>query len=1044
MSSSITMPTNDAPISGMYIVKRDGHKEVISFDKITKRIKSLCNGLNMSFIDPLRIVKSVIEGLYSGAKTTMLDTLAAEVCASLSHVHHDYNTLAARIEVSNLHKQTSDSFVETVRKLYNCSRGDEHCPMVTKEFIDDVEFHGDKLDKVINYERDYAFGYFAIKTLMKSYLLKFDGQVIERPQHMLMRVAVALHGRDFDAVVETYEAMSLKKFIHASPTLFNAGCPRNGLASCFLLSTQDSIEGIFDTVKECAMVSALSGGIGLNIHDVRSKGSLIKSTGGTSEGIIPLLKVLNDTALFVTQSSKRPGAIAVYLETTHPEILDFLDMKRISGKEELRARDLFYAVWVSDLFMEKVEKNEEWCLFCPGEAPGLSSVYGQEYRELYAKYEAEGKYRKKIQARAIWDSIIKSQIESGTPYVVSKDAVNMKNNQSHVGTIKNSNLCVAPETKILTKNGHQTISELEGQEVEVWNGEEWSKTTVHKTNGAAELMKVEFSNGAVLECTPYHKFAIHGKNGVVEKEAKGLQIDDTLIQVKFPVIHGGAANMASKNAVPLECNLEKRLQWLEDVIDATSSTLQVTSTEKDFLNNVRLMLQTMGIDTSVRQTDHASFRIVLDEHHIDQLSKLGFRPLQHWDCATAPSFRDEHFVKVTNIECTGRVDATYCFNESLKHRGIFNGVVTLQCSEITLYCDEKETAVCILASACLPTFVKVDANGSKFFDHEDLGRNVRIITRNLNKVIDKTKYPNEKTRRSNMRHRPIAIGVSGLQDMFLKLKLDFDSAEARKLNSDIAETIYFAAVSESCELAKKVGSYETFVGSEFSKGNLQFDLARLRDGRVAQFSGRYDWDALRKDIVEHGMRNCLLTGYMPTASTSTILGVSECIEPLHGVIYLRRTMSGEFQQVNKYLMEDLLEAGLWNETIKNLIIQNRGSVQEINAIPSDIKKRYRTVWQIPQKALIEMAADRQMFTDQTQSMNLFKAQPTYSALSSMLMYGWKQGLKTLVYYLRSQPRAAALQFNQSKIVQKPNEVEAEPDASGPVCRMDAGCVSCSG
>ncbi|KAJ3371249.1 hypothetical protein GGF31_003428 [Allomyces arbusculus] len=1166
----------------MFIVKRDGRKEEISFDKITRRVTSLCDGLNMSFIDPLRIVKSVIEGLFSGAKTSQLDTLAAEICASLSNVHHDYNTLAARIEISNLHKETSDSFVETVRKLYNCERDGERCPMVTKEFLDDVEFHGAALDAAIDYTRDYDYGYFAIKTLQKSYLLKFDGHIIERPQHMLMRVAVALHGRDLGAAIETYDAMSQRKFIHASPTLFNAGCPRNGLASCFLIHTPDSIEGIFDAIKECAMVSALSGGIGINISEIRSKGSLIKSTGGHSEGIIPLLKVLNDTALFVTQSSKRPGAIACFIEPHHPEVLEFLDMKRLNGKDDMRARDLFYALWVSDLFMEKVEKDEDWCLFCPGECPGLATAYGDDYRKLYAKYEAEGKYRKKIKARDAWDGIIKSQIESGTPYILFKDRVNLQNNQAHIGTIRNSNLCVAPETKILTKNGHMEISLLCDKEVELWNGEEWSKAIVRKTSDASELIKVSFSNGAFIECTPYHKFHVaqfdkhNGYRGSIVKEAKDLTIDDKLIKVDFPVIQGGTStmkypyaaglfsadgtyatkskgvdevrecsyarmdgsdfcfyhrssqgvlqsntdkckgyivskkpkielykdkkelvehlparivrtgtndtiavelpfDMPPKFSVPMGCDLDTRLRWLEGYCDGdgcamlceetSSYTIQMSSIEFDFLDNVRLMLQTMGIDAKLQVVHKARktilpnglggkaeydcsacYRLLLTGVHVHQLYELGFRP-KRLDLTgiQRPKKECRRYVKVTAIEETGRVDETYCFTEPLKNRGVFNGVIAGNCSEITLYCDEKETAVCILASACLPSYVTKRPDGTMFFDHEELARNVRIMTRNLNKVIDKTKYPNEKTIRSNMRHRPIAIGVSGLQDAFLKLKIAFDSSEARQLNNDIAETIYYAAVSESCELAKTFGPYETFTGSEFSKGRLQFDLARINSGRTAKFSGRYDWDALRREVIQHGTRNCLLTGYMPTASTSTLLGVSEAFEPLHGVIYMRRTMSGEFQMVNKYLVNDLVEAGLWNETTKNLIIQHRGSVQNINVIPDDIKRRYKTVWNLSQKVIIDMAADRQMFTDQTQSMNLFKAQPTYSTISSMLMYGWKQGLKTGLYYLRSQPRVAALQFTQTKIVQEPAKTEPKRnEESGPVCRMEEGCVSCSG
>jgi ribonucleotide reductase alpha subunit len=670
--------------------------------------------------------------------------------------------------------------------------------------------------------------------------------------------------------------------------------------NCFLIANkEDSIDGIYDTVKECARISKWAGGIGLHIHDVRANKSHIRGTNGTSDGIIPMLRVYNSTARYVNQAGRRKGSIAVYLEPWHADILDFLEIRLNQGDEEARCRDLFSAMWIPDLFMKRVESGGNWSLFCPDVARGLSDVYGKEFEDLYEKYETEGLARKVVPASEVWKAIIKSQSETGTPYMLYKDACNEKSNHKHVGTIKSSNLCVAPETKILTSKGQQIISELVDQEVEVWNGDEFSNVTIRQTGKNQKLLTVKTSKGLELRCTPYHKFWIVGHSEPIEAQ-----------------------------------NLEKGME------------------------TIRYSL---------------------------------------------PDDNDTHFDKIVSVEDLGETSDTFCFNEPLKHRGIFNGILTGNCTEIIEYTDKDETAVCNLASIALPKYVDVE---KKEFNHEELHRVTKMVTRNLNKVIDKNFYPTENGERSNMRHRPIGIGVQGLADVFIMLRMSFGSEESRKLNRDIFETIYHASLESSCELAEMYGTYETFKGSPFSQGILQFDMW----DRDPKFSGRYDWNAMR-ELVKKGTRNSLLLAPMPTASTSQILGNNECFEPYTTNIYLRRTLAGEFVVVNKHLVNDLKERGLWSKEMKDLMVKANGSVQNIIDIPDDLKELYKTVWEMSQKTIIDMAADRGVYIDQSQSMNLFVESPTLSKLSSMHMYAWKTGLKTGMYYLRSKAKARPIQFS---------------------------------
>jgi|APTNR8051073442_1049403.scaffolds.fasta_scaffold00001_387 ribonucleoside-diphosphate reductase alpha chain len=770
----------------MLVLKRDGHRESVKFDKITARIEKLCYGLDLKYVSPVEVAMKVINGLYDGVTTIELDNLAAEIAATLTTKHPDYAKLAARIAISNLHKVTSKSFSNTMKRLYTYvdPKTGQNAPLISKETWKVIRDHAAELDEAIIYDRDFGYDYFGFRTLERSYLMKIDGKVVERPQHLLMRVAVGIHGEDIPAAIETYTLLSEKWFTHATPTLFNAGTPKPQLSSCFLLTMQDdSIDGIYDTLKQCAKISQSAGGIGLSIHNVRAKGSYIKGTGGTSNGIVPMLRNFDMTARYVDQGGgKRKGSFAIYLEPWHADVFDFLALKKNHGKEEMRARDLFYAMWIPDLFMQRVENNEMWSLFCPNECPGLGDVWGEEFERLYEKYEKEGKFRKQIKAQDLWFEILESQIETGTPYILYKDSANRKSNQKNLGTIKSSNLC----------------------------------------------------------------------------------------------------------------------------------------------------------------------------------------------------------------------------------------------TEIIEYTSKDEVAVCNLASLALNKFVTDDGK----FDHQKLYEITKVVTRNLNKVIDVNYYPVEEARNSNMRHRPIGLGVQGLADTFIMLRMPFDSDEARRLNEDIFETIYFGAMESSMELAQKNGPYESFKGSPVSKGIFQFDM-----WGVTPKSGRWNWEQLKQDVKKHGVRNSLLLAPMPTASTSQILGNNECFEPYTSNIYTRRTLSGEFIIANKHLMKDLIELGLWTETMRQKLIATNGSVQAIPEIPQNIKDIYRTVWEISQKAIIDMSADRGAYICQSQSLNIHLKDPNFGKLTSMHFYAWKKGLKTGMYYLRSTAAADAIQFTLDKTAMQPAVVEATTTVS---------------
>lgn len=893
----------------MQVVKRNGKIEEVKFDKISRRIKQLSKGLK---VDPAFLTQRVATGLYDQIPTAKIDTFLAESAAVLSSEHHDYARLAARIAISSLHKETNISFLVTTRLLYIAG-------ILSEDYLSIVEKHAEALEAAIDYERDFNFDYFGFKTLERSYLLKIDGKIAERPQHLFMRVAAAVCAkRSVDDIIKLYNHLSQGLYTHATPTLFNAGTSRQQMSSCFLISMEeDSIDGIFNTLKECAQISKNAGGIGLHIHNIRATGSRIRGNNGTSNGIVPMLKVFNETARYVDQGGRRKGSFAVYLEPWHADIEQFLELKKPTGKDELRTRDLFLALWVPDLFMERVEKDLPWTLMDPNEQPGLSDVYGEEFRKLYEQYEAQFSNLHRMPARELMTKIIESMLESGTPYVLFKDSCNEKSNQKNIGTIKSSNLCLRAGTLVQTKTGVFPIEDLVGETVEVYDGISWVKTdSFTKTNTSAELLRITLADGSSFDCTPYHK-------------------------------------------VPLATG---------EVIEAR--------------------------EVQVGQ--------ILKQHDL---------------------FDKCYDKTVTTIETLSAFDETYCCHIPTTNQfALANGLMTGNCAEIIEYSDAKESAVCNLASICLPAFV-----ADKQFDFEKLASVTRDAIINLNEVIDGNFYPTEKTKASNARHRPVGLGVQGMADVFFKLGLPYASPEAKALDSKILETMYFHALDASCDLAKEKGAYETFADSPLSQGLFQFDLW----GKEA--SSDLDWAGLKEKIQKYGVRNSLLLALMPTASTSQIFGNTESFEPITSNLYKRQTLAGEFVVVNRYLIQELEALDLWTPEMREKIVREGGSIQNIAEIPAHLRDVFKTVWEISQRDLIDHAAARGPFVCQSQSMNLYFAKASFGTINSALFYGWKQGLKTGVYYTRTRPATEAV-----KVTTKIEEQQAI------ACSIDNpdACIMC--
>lgn len=884
------------------VCKRDGRKEDVSFDKILARIRKLADGLE--HVNPDIVAQKVCTQLKDGMHTSELDEFAAETCAMMqARFHPNYGKLAARIVIDNHQKNTPQTLAECVEILGDVVAGSYRKLAGSREYQ----------EMIVN-DRDFMFDYFGFKTLERGYLLAVNGKTVERPQYMWMRVAIQLHGANLQRVKETYDALSQGYFIHATPTLFNSGTSHPQLSSCFLLQMcEDSIQGIYKTLGHCAQISKWAGGIGLNIHNVRAKDARIKGTNGKSTGIVPMLRVFNDTARYVNQGGKRNGSFAIYLEPWHADIEDFLRLKLNQGAEEERARDLFYGLWIPDLFMKRVAEEGTWTLMSPDECPGLSDCSGETFEKLYTQYEAAGRGRKTVPAQKLWQMVLDAQIQTGTPYLCYKDAVNAKSNQKHLGTIKSSNLCVAPETQVLIKTdifqfgGYVwkpcSIRDLENTEVKIWNGRQISNVAVKKTGESQKLLKVVVlinDTNTILYCTEYHKFILPTHKNIAECQR----------------------------------------------IEA-----------KDLVAGTVLMGYT------------------------DQYSR--------WNSQ-----------KVVSVEFDGRYDDTYCFNEPQNHAGVFNGILTGNCTEIMEYTAPDETAVCNLGSLSLPKFVK-----DGVFDFEKLREYTAILTRNLDIVIDRNYYPTDECSRSNFRHRPIGIGVQGLADVFAMLRLPWQSEKARKLNREIFENMYFAAMTESINGALTCGAYPSSLGSPISEGKLQYHL-----WNETPQTTYLDWAGLAENARKYRCRNSLLIAPMPTASTSQILGNNECFEPFTTNLYSRRVLAGEFMVVNKYLVQDLNDLGLWTPDMRTEIMANNGSVQSIERIPAEVRELYKTAWEIPMKTIIQMSRDRAPFVCQSQSLNLFVAEPTYSKLSSMHFYAWREGLKTGCYYLRTKAASSAQKF----------------------------------
>ena len=1038
------------------VIKRNGSIEIVKFDKITTRLRKLSNNLP---IDVTIIAQKTISAICDNITTQELDHYSAKICAELGDYHH--NLLGGRILVSNLQKN--------IQRIHNINNFSDYINILKnqwdEEYLNFVNNNSQYLNNLIDNNRDYIIDYFGFKTLEQSYFMKNNNQIVETPQYLWLRLASFIHFKDNDleAIKETYDLVSQKYFIHATPTLFNSGQKTCQLCSCFLLGTEDSLTtnskgefgGIYKTLTDCAAISKWAGGIGVHISNIRAKQSLIKSTQGKTSSIIPMLKLYNDTGLYVNQGGRRNGSIAIYLEPWHDDIIEFLELKLNTGSEELRTRDLFLALWIPDLFMKQVEKNGEWYTMSPDECPGLTDVFSDEFENLYWKYVSEGKYRNKYEASKIWNKILTSQIETGNPYICYKDNVNKKSNQINVGVIKSSNLCVAPETHIFTSKGWFPIKDIENKDIEVWNGTEFSKTIVKKTGEKQKLIKIYFSNGEILECTPYHKFYVN--NTIIE--AKNLQPYMIIDKFEFCMLddynlnnnmedfytrfnNTNIGNLSTKSItkkidVPINYTKYIKLKWLEYIFNTNGIFIEYNDhfeitmmiNEYDFIISIKRLLNTMNINIDIIGSV-ACWKILFFKTELYKLLKLGvtIKELTIEQFTNIQYIKDIQVIQVIKIEDNDRYDDTYCFVETLKHKGVFNGILTGQCAEITEVSNEKYYAVCNLASIAVNTFLISEENN--IYDWEKLHNVAKVITRNLNKIIDINYYPTPETELNNKENRPIGIGIQGFADLLYRLKIPYESDKAIQLNKQVMETIYHGAVEASIELAEKYGPYKNFYGSPMSKGIFQFDMWNDNPSM--------DWTILKEKIQKVGIRNSLLTALMPTASTSQILGNNESFEPMTSNIYSRKTLAGTFILINKYLIEDLKKINLWNIDMKNEIINNRGSIQNINTIPNDLKAIYKTVWEIKQKSVIDHAAARGPYVDQSQSMNLYMGQPAFNILTTALFYGWKKGLKTGCYYLRSLPAAQPQQFSQEVKRVKLEEEKLLCSRNNP-----EGCIMCS-
>jgi ribonucleoside-diphosphate reductase alpha chain len=1019
------------------------HNKIVSldFNRILNRLALLRDLEPQLQVNIGLIAQNTIKLMINNITTSELDNISANICASMITIHPDYGTLASRIEISNLHKETNSNYYTMLLDLNNYqNENNELIKLVDDKLILFAGNYSDLIQQKINYDLDYNFTYFGIKTLKKSYLLKHNLpnnkiKILERPQHLYLRVSIGIYfnkidkdgytnKETLDAIFNTYKLLSEHYYTHATPTLFNAGTPRQSLSSCFLLEIDDNLEGIYKTLSDTAKISKWSGGIGVHCSQVRAKNSLIKSTNGKSEGIIPMLKVYNDSALYVSQGGgKRKGSTAVYLEEWHADILEFLDLKKPIGDEYLRARDLFLALWISDLFMKRLidaienKKTVMWSLFCPNIAKGLADKYGNEFEKLYLQYENEKKYNKQIDITILWKKILEIQMESGNPYLMFKDQVNKKCNQNNLGTIKSSNLCVHGETLILTKEGYYPIKDLVNKNVHIWNGKEFSESPVRKTNSNQELLEIYTNDGCKLKCSLYHKFYIMSDSKkIIIKEAQNLKPNDTLIPYKFPILEGDSKydllepylyglNYEEYNYdIPINSSLNCKLQWLAGMLDAKGYInkdyrIEINLNNSKVLYHIKLLCNTLGINPKISEFYKLLFNLN-DIYHLYKILNLPVKKLVIYN------FQQENqdTIKIQFIKKLDDLYDTYCFNEPKEHKGIFNGILTGNCAEINIYTDKDNIGVCNLASISLPKFIEFNTYNEPIYNYQKLYDITKIIIKNLNQVIDNNVYPVNEGKYSDSLNRPLGLGVQGLADVFFQFKIPFTSSKAKEINRLIFETIYFASLESSCELAQINGYYKTYPTSMMAKGKLQFDLWDVIPSNL------WDWQTLRQKISQYGLYNSLLTALMPTASTSQIMGNYEMFEPITSNMFIRNTLSGTFQIINKYLIKDLLKLNLWNDNLKQKIIANNGSVQNIDEIPKNLKDIYQTVWELKQKDLIDMDADRSAYVCQSSSSNRYMSNPTNNKLTSMYIYCWRKQLKTGCYYLRSKSGADAVKF----------------------------------
>ncbi|NDG30889.1 hypothetical protein EB118_12550 [bacterium] len=1146
--------------------------EQLSFDKIIYRLKKLCNDPRLGklvTIDPDVVAQRVVSSIYDGVTSCELDEEAARIAVGMIE-NPEYPQLASRIVISNLHKSTIECFSEVMETLYNATDANgNHMPILSDHVIHLVRKHKSTLNFAIDYNRDYLFDYFGFKTLEKSYLLRLNGVVVERPQHMYMRVALGIYRDDIDSVLQTYEYISQHYYTHASPTLFNSGTRMSNLSSCFLLGTHDSIDGIYKTITDCARISKLGGGIGVHISNIRAKGSVIRGTNGVSDGIVPMVRVYNATALYVDQSSRRKGSFAMYVEPWHADIISFLDLKKNQGHEDLRARDLFYAIWTPDYFMEQVQCDGDWYLMCPDECPGLNEVYGDDFKQLYLEYVDKNKYRKKVKAQEIWTRIMDAQIETGTPYICYKDAVNKKCNQKNLGTIKSSNLCAeislysdnneysvcfTGDTRVLTKDGYRRIDECDGLEVMSYfnNDVELKQETTFNTvklidNGKKDVYTLICYGTKPIKSTANHLFLTVTKRNYDKKQnvyqwkkLEGLQKNDKILlpctdvlplydinpvdnkeylnigwmlgdRWQSAAIYGGPNEEFAKNKVTelvgISCPMHKNrrhmstskngvFSWdtskqsdkclikelyectahdkvipekiklstpnqissfLSGLFSADGSVyigkpkrfyVSLLSASESLLYDTQELLRCFAIESRVVKTkgNHQGHLKIENMESITRFNQyIGFRlcpdkqnklQLGLKTISKRVTFKQFAIVKDIVYEGTRQV---YDLCVPNTHNFIAEGQVVHNCN---------------LASLALPKYVYKDEDGTMKFDFHKLYTVAKYVIGPMNKVIDNNYYPTVETERSNFRHRPLGIGVQGLADVYIKMGLPFESETAKRLNTSIFETLYYGCLCGSVELAKKEGPYESYDGSPFSEGKFQFDLAKMFDSGYSGIDWKpiWDWEKLRNDVLKYGVRNSMLTALMPTASTAQIMGNSEAFEPIDSCIFKRRVLSGEYIVVNKYLVQDLIHLGLWSKTMKDTIIANNGSIQDIPEIPDHIKEVYKTVWEISMKAVIEQCRDRSIFVDQMQSMNLFMASPNYKKLTSMHFYAWKNNLKTGMYYLRSKASASAGKFSVDVDLEK--KVREKKDQGVPLdyqeekllCSIDnpEACLMCSG